>query len=37
MDYAAANVYSLILFSITFIMVIAVFVFNKYRLKSPLE
>jgi molybdate transport system permease protein len=37
MDYAAANVYSLILFSITFVMVIAVFVFNKYQLKSPLE
>jgi molybdate transport system permease protein len=37
MDYAAANVYSLILFSITFVMVIAVFVFNKYQLKSPIE
>ncbi len=37
MDYDSANVYSLILFAITFIMVIAVFIFNKYQLKSPLE
>jgi molybdate transport system permease protein len=37
MDYAAANTYSLILFSITFVMVISVFVFNKYKVKSPLE
>jgi molybdate transport system permease protein len=37
MDYHAANVYSLILFSITFVMVISVFVFNKYKVKSPLE
>ena len=37
MDYAAANTYSLILFCITFIMVISVFVFNKYKAKSPLE
>ena len=37
MDYASANVYSLILFSITFVMVIAVFIFNKYQLKSPIE
>jgi molybdate transport system permease protein len=37
MDYAAANTYSLILFAITFIMVISVFVFNKYQAKSPLE
>ncbi len=36
MDYSAANAYSLILFSITFVMVIAVFVFNKYQAKSPL-
>ena len=36
MDYAAANNYSLILFSITFVLVIAVFVFNRYRTKSPL-
>ena len=36
-DYATANSYSFILFSITFILVIGVFVFNKYRLKSPLE
>ncbi|MGF7040466.1 molybdate ABC transporter permease subunit [Mucilaginibacter lappiensis] len=37
MDYVAANNYSLILFSITFVLVIAVFVFNKYQAKSPLE
>lgn len=37
MDYAAANTYSLILFSITFVMVISVFFFNKYQAKSPLE
>jgi molybdate transport system permease protein len=37
MDYASANAYSLILFAITFVMVIAVFIFNKYQLKSPLE
>jgi molybdate transport system permease protein len=37
MDYASANQYSLILFSITFVMVVAVFIFNKYQLKSPLE
>jgi molybdate transport system permease protein len=37
MDYTGANAYSLILFSITFIMVISVFVFNKYKAKSPLE
>jgi molybdate transport system permease protein len=37
MDYAAANAYSLVLFSITFVMVIAVFIFNKYQAKSPLE
>jgi molybdate transport system permease protein len=37
MDYHTANVYSLILFAITFILVIAVFIFNKYQLKSPLE
>ena len=36
MDYHTANVYSLILFSVTFVLVIAVFVFNKYNAKSPL-
>ena len=36
MDYHTANVYSLILFSVTFALVIAVFVFNKYNAKSPL-
>jgi molybdate transport system permease protein len=37
MDFSAANAYSLVLFSITFVMVISVFVFNKYKAKSPLE
>jgi molybdate transport system permease protein len=37
MDYATANTYSFILFAITFILVISVFIFNKYQLKSPLE
>ena len=37
MYYSTANAYSLILFGITFILVISVFIFNKYRLKSPLE
>jgi len=36
-DYSSANAYSLLLFSITFITVISVFVFNKYKAKSPLE
>jgi molybdate transport system permease protein len=37
MDYSAANTYSFILFAITFVMVIGLFVFNKYQAKSPLE
>src|ERR1700760_203146 len=37
MDYAAANTYSLILFSITFVMVTGVFIFNRSHTKSPLE
>lgn len=37
MDYSSANAYSLILFCITFAMVISVFTFNKYKAKSPLE
>lgn len=37
MDYATANSYSLLLFAITFIIVIAVFIFNKRTAKSPLE
>jgi molybdate transport system permease protein len=37
MDYASANNYSLVLFSITFVIVIAVFIFNKHTAKSPLE
>jgi molybdate transport system permease protein len=36
-DYAMANNYSLILFSITFVLVIGVFVFNKYQAKTSLE
>ena len=37
MDYASANTYSLILFSLTFAIVMAVFIFNKHTAKSPLE
>lgn len=37
MDYATANSYSLLLFAITFVIVIAVFIFNKRAAKSPLE
>lgn len=37
MDYPSADNYSFILFAITFVLVISVFIFNKYRLKSPLE
>ncbi len=37
MDYASANNYSLVLFAITFILVIGVFIYNKYQVKSPLE
>ncbi len=37
MDYAQANAYSLILFSLTFVMVVAVFVLNRKTAKSPLE
>src|SRR3569833_2165299 len=37
MDYHAANTYSFILFAITFFLVIGVFVFNKYRFKTPME
>ena len=37
MDYASANTYSLILLCITFVMVISVFLFNKYQAKSPLD
>jgi len=36
MDYEAANNYSLLLFTITFVLVITVFVYNKSQLKSPL-
>lgn len=37
MDYSNANNYSLILFSITFFIVITVFVLNRKLVKSPLE
>lgn len=37
MDYHTANAYSLVLFAITFVLVIGIFVFNKYQAKSPLE
>src|SRR6201992_3125889 len=37
MDFNAANAYSLILFCITFVMVMGVFIFNKTHAKSPLE
>lgn len=37
MNYQAANNYSLLLFAITFVMVTAVFIFNRHKAKSPLE
>lgn len=37
MDHATANNYSLVLFAMTFIIVIAVFIFNRHAAKSPLE
>ncbi|WP_374948391.1 molybdate ABC transporter permease subunit [Mucilaginibacter sp.] len=37
MDYAAANNYSFILFAITFVLVMGIFIYNKYQVKSPLE
>ena len=37
MDYANANNYSLILFSITFVIVLTVFIVNRKSVKSPLE
>jgi molybdate transport system permease protein len=37
MDYRTANNYSLLLFAFTFIMVTAVFIFNRHKAKSPLE
>jgi molybdate transport system permease protein len=37
MDYTAANNYALILFAITFIIVLAVFLFNRKAVKSPFE
>lgn len=37
MDYSSANEYSLILFGITFFIVLAVFILNRNASKSPLE
>lgn len=37
MDYSAANEYALILFAITFTIVLALFIFNRKAIKSPLE
>lgn len=37
MDYPAANNYSLVLFAITFIIVLTVFLVNRRLVKSPLE
>ncbi|NTE02043.1 molybdate ABC transporter permease subunit [Agrobacterium tumefaciens] len=37
MDYHAANQYALILFAITFVIVLAVFIFNKKAVKNPFE
>jgi len=37
MDYQAANMYAMILFAITFIIVIGVFVINRNAVKSPFE
>lgn len=37
MDYTNANYYSLILFSLTFVIVMAVFILNRRMVKSPLE
>ncbi|MES2278218.1 MAG: molybdate ABC transporter permease subunit [Bacteroidota bacterium] len=37
MDYHTANNYSLLLFAFTFVIVTAVFIFNRNKAKSPLE
>jgi len=37
MDYASANAYALILFAITFVIVIGVFLLNRSAVKSPFE
>ncbi len=37
MDYASANNYSLILFALTFVIVLTVFIVNRNSVKSPLE
>ncbi|RZL32779.1 MAG: molybdate ABC transporter permease subunit [Pedobacter sp.] len=37
MDYASANTYALILFAITFTIVIGVFILNRSAVKSPFE
>ncbi|TDO24309.1 molybdate ABC transporter permease subunit [Pedobacter duraquae] len=37
MDYSSANFYSLVLFAITFAIVVTVFIFNKHAAKNPFE
>lgn len=37
MDYSSANNYSLILFALTFVIVLTVFIVNRNSVKSPLE
>ncbi|MCX2473418.1 molybdate ABC transporter permease subunit [Pedobacter sp. MC2016-05] len=37
MDYVSANAYALILFAITFIIVVGVFIINRNAVKSPFE
>ncbi len=37
MDYTTAGNYSLILFCITFVMMISIFIYNKYQPKTPLN
>ncbi|QPH39523.1 molybdate ABC transporter permease subunit [Pedobacter endophyticus] len=37
MDYASANNYAFILFSITFVIVVGVFIFNRSAVKNPFE
>jgi len=37
MDYSSANNYALILFSITFVIVVGVFIFNRSAVKNPFE
>ncbi|MXV52639.1 molybdate ABC transporter permease subunit [Pedobacter sp. HMF7647] len=37
MNYPLANIYSLFLFALTFVIVVSVFILNKVSVKSPLE